>query len=103
MDLKIGEWVVVKIKSYYNVGGLFKNFCFKLVEFFCKLFKDEVRKLGCFIGLLEEIVCCYFFFGFGLVICIIGEVILEWFNILWDVDFIVWDEIFKWGIYYDYW
>lgn len=93
VDFKIGEWVVVKIKSYYNVGGLLKDLRFKLVEFLCKLFKDEVRNVGCFIGLLEEIVWWYFFFGLGLVIWILGEVIDKCLKILWDVDFIVCDEI----------
>lgn len=103
VDFKMGEWVVVKIKSYYNVGGFFKDFQFKLVEFLCKLFKDEVCKVGCSFGLFEEIVCCYFFLGFGLVICILGEVIDEKLDCLCDVDLIVCQEIKEVGLYYDIW
>ena len=38
------------------MGGLPKDLQFKLVEPLRKLFKDEVRKLGGALGLLDEII-----------------------------------------------
>ncbi|MTF39365.1 glutamine-hydrolyzing GMP synthase [Cyanobacterium aponinum 0216] len=103
VDPKTGERVAVKIKSHHNVGGLPKNLRFKLVEPLRKLFKDEVRKVGRSIGLPEEIVSRHPFPGPGLAIRILGEVTAEKLNILRDADFIVRDEIKKWGMYHDFW
>ncbi|MBL1208996.1 MAG: glutamine-hydrolyzing GMP synthase [Geminocystis sp. GBBB08] len=103
IDPKTGERVAVKIKSHHNVGGLPKNLRFKLVEPLRKLFKDEVRKVGRSIGLPEEIVSRHPFPGPGLAIRILGEVTSEKLNILRDADFIVRDEIKKWGMYHDFW
>lgn len=103
VDPKTGERVAVKIKSHHNVGGLPKNLRFKLVEPLRKLFKDEVRKVGRNIGLPEEIVSRHPFPGPGLAIRILGEVTAEKLNILRDADFIVRDEIKKWGMYHDFW
>ena len=47
VDPKSGDRVAVKIKSHHNVGGLPKDLRFKLIEPLRKLFKDEVRKVGC--------------------------------------------------------
>lgn len=103
VDPKTGERVAVKIKSHHNVGGLPKDLRFKLVEPLRKLFKDEVRKVGRSIGLPEEIVRRHPFPGPGLAIRILGEVTAEKLNILRDADFIVRDEIHKYGIYHDFW
>ncbi len=103
VDPKTGERVAVKIKSHHNVGGLPKNLRFKLVEPLRKLFKDEVRKVGRSIGLPEEIVSRHPFPGPGLAIRILGEVTAEKLNILRDADFVVRDEIKKWGMYHDFW
>lgn len=103
VDPKSGERVAVKIKSHHNVGGLPKDLRFKLVEPLRKLFKDEVRKVGRSIGLPEEIVRRHPFPGPGLAIRILGEVTAEKLNILRDADFIVRDEIHKYGIYHDFW
>lgn len=103
VDPKTGERVAVKIKSHHNVGGLPKNLRFKLVEPLRKLFKDEVRKVGKAIGLPPEIIQRHPFPGPGLAIRILGEVTAEKLNILRDADFIVRDEISKWGLYNDFW
>lgn len=103
VDPKTGERVAVKIKSHHNVGGLPKNLRFKLVEPLRKLFKDEVRNVARAIGLPEEIVRRHPFPGPGLAIRILGEVTSERLNILRDADFIVRDEISKWGMYHDFW
>jgi len=103
LDPQTGERVAVKIKSHHNVGGLPKDLRFKLVEPLRKLFKDEVRKLGRSIGLPEEIVQRHPFPGPGLAIRIIGEVTAERLKILRNADYVVRDEIKKWGMYHDFW
>lgn len=103
VDPQTGERVAVKIKSHHNVGGLPKDLRFKLVEPLRKLFKDEVRKVGRSIGLPEEIVNRHPFPGPGLAIRILGEVTEEKLDILREADFIVRQEINRWGVYSDFW
>lgn len=103
IDPATGERVAVKIKSHHNVGGLPKDLRFKLVEPLRKLFKDEVRKVGCSLGLPQEIVQRHPFPGPGLAIRILGEVTPENLNILRDADFVVRQEINRSGLYHDFW
>ncbi|MGL5080789.1 MAG: glutamine-hydrolyzing GMP synthase [Microcoleaceae cyanobacterium] len=103
VDPQTGERVAVKIKSHHNVGGLPKDLRFKLVEPLRKLFKDEVRKVGRSIGLPEEIVQRHPFPGPGLAIRIVGEITPERLHILREADFVVRQEINRWGIYLDLW
>lgn len=93
LDPKTGERVAVKIKSHHNVGGLPKDFQFKLVEPVRKLFKDEVRKIARSLGLPEEIVRRHPFPGLGLAIHILGEVTAEKLDCLRDADLIVSEEV----------
>lgn len=102
-DPKTGERVAVKIKSHHNVGGLPKDLRFKLVEPLRRLFKDEVRKLGCSLGLPDEIVKRQPFPGPGLAIRILGEVTAERLDILRDADLIVRQEINRQGFYNQLW
>lgn len=103
VDPQTGERVAVKIKSHHNVGGLPKDLRFKLVEPLRKLFKDEVRKVARAISLPEEITRRHPFPGPGLAIRIIGEVTAERLNILRDADYVVRDEIDKYGMYHELW
>jgi len=100
---KTGERVAVKIKSHHNVGGLPKDLQFKLVEPLRRLFKDEVRKVGCSLGLPQEIVGRHPFPGPGLAIRILGEVTSEKLNILRDADLIVREEVRDAGLYDEIW
>lgn len=93
----------VRIKTHHNVGGLPKDFNFKLVEPLKKLFKDEVRALGRELGISEEIIGRQPFPGPGLAIRIIGEVTRERVKILQDVDDIVVSEIKAAGYYSKVW
>lgn len=103
VDPQTGERVAVKIKSHHNVGGLPKDLRFKLIEPLRKLFKDEVRKVARSIGLPEEIVQRHPFPGPGLAIRIIGEVTAERLEILRDADYIVRQEINRYGMYNQLW
>lgn len=73
---------------------------FKFVEFLCEFFKDEVCKIGFEFGFLYDMVYCYFFFGFGLGVCIFGEVKKEYVDILCLVDYIFIEEFKVDGFYY---
>jgi GMP synthase (glutamine-hydrolysing) len=63
-----------KIKSHHNVGGLPKDIPFKLMEPFALLFKDEVRRIGEFLGIPHDFVWRHPFPGPGLAVRILGEV-----------------------------
>lgn len=91
------------IKSHHNVGGLPKNMKLKLIEPLKFLFKDEVRKLGAEIGLLDELIWRQPFPGPGLAIRIIGEVTRSRLTILRNADDVLLDEIRKSGYYRRLW
>jgi GMP synthase (glutamine-hydrolysing) len=81
------------IKLHHNVGGLPAELGFKLVEPLRDLFKDEVRLVGEYLGLPEDIVWRHPFPGPGLAVRIIGEVTPERLNILRSADEILTDEV----------
>ncbi|MCX8057889.1 MAG: glutamine-hydrolyzing GMP synthase [Spirochaetes bacterium] len=83
------------IKTHHNVGGLPKNMNFKLVEPLRELFKDEVRKVGKYLGIPDKFLTRKPFPGPGLAIRIIGEVTKERLEILREADFILRDIISK--------
>ncbi len=86
------------IKSHHNVGGLPDFVDFKeIVEPLRLLFKDEVRQLGCELGLPEYLVTRQPFPGPGLAIRIIGDITKEKADTLRQADFIFRDEIAKAG------
>ena len=62
-----------KIKSHHNVGGLPSDLSFELVEPFRMLFKDEVRRLGEFLGISKSFVLRQPFPGPGLAVRVVGE------------------------------
>ncbi len=81
------------IKLHHNVGGLPAEMDFELIEPLRDLFKDEVRVVGEYLGLPEDIVWRHPFPGPGLAVRIIGEVTAERLEILRAADEILIDEI----------
>ena len=87
------------IKLHHNVGALPKQLDFELVEPLRDLFKDEVRLVGEYLGLPEDIVWRHPFPGPGLAVRIIGEVTRQRLEILRAADEILIDEIKSAGLY----
>jgi GMP synthase (glutamine-hydrolysing) len=87
------------IKLHHNVGGLPAELDFELIEPLRELFKDEVRLVGEYLGLPEDIVWRHPFPGPGLAVRIIGEVTPERLEILRAADEILIDEIKSAGLY----
>jgi GMP synthase (glutamine-hydrolysing) len=87
------------IKIHHNVGGLPAELGFELIEPLRDLFKDEVRLVGEYLGLPEDIVWRHPFPGPGLAVRIIGEVTPDRLEILRAADEIVVDEIKSAGLY----
>ncbi|MHC4418432.1 MAG: glutamine-hydrolyzing GMP synthase [Planctomycetota bacterium] len=87
------------IKLHHNVGGLPAQLQFELIEPLRDLFKDEVRIVGEYLGLPEDIVWRHPFPGPGLAVRIIGEVNPERLRILRSADEILIDEIKSAGLY----
>jgi GMP synthase (glutamine-hydrolysing) len=93
----------VTIKSHHNVGGLPKNFAFKLLEPLRELFKDEVREVGLKLGLSRDLVFRHPFPGPGLAVRILGEVTKERCDILRKADNIAMEELHRSGAYSEVW
>ena len=87
------------IKLHHNVGGLPSELGFELIEPLRDLFKDEVRVVGEYLGLPEDIVWRHPFPGPGLAVRIIGEVTPQRLEILRQADEILIDEIKSAGLY----
>jgi len=87
------------IKLHHNVGGLPKELGFELIEPLRDLFKDEVRLVGEYLGLPENIVWRHPFPGPGLAVRIIGEITEERLKVLREADEILIDEIKAAGLY----
>jgi GMP synthase (glutamine-hydrolysing) len=84
------------IKSHHNVGSPLvdaKRRAGRLIEPLDKLYKDEVRRLGRFLGVDEEVVRRHPFPGPGLAIRILGEVTREKCDILREADAIFIEEL----------
>jgi len=91
--------LAANIKLHHNVGGLPAELGFELVEPLRDLFKDEVRLVGEYLGLPEEVVWRHPFPGPGLAVRIIGEVTRSRLEILQQADEILIDEIKAGGLY----
>ena len=87
------------IKSHHNVGGLPETLNLKLLEPLRELFKDEVRELGIALGLPKDMVFRHPFPGPGLGVRILGEVKLEFADLLRQADAIYIEELKKSGWY----
>jgi GMP synthase (glutamine-hydrolysing) len=87
------------IKLHHNVGGLPAELGFELIEPLRDLFKDEVRVVGEYLGLPEDIVWRHPFPGPGLAVRMVGEVTAERLEILRAADEILIDEIRAAGLY----
>ncbi len=81
------------IKSHHNVGGLPETLNLKLLEPLRDLFKDEVRKLGVALGLPHDMVYRHPFPGPGLGVRILGEVKMEYADLLRRADAIFIKEV----------
>jgi len=88
------------IKSHHNVGGLPENMKFSLIEPLRELFKDEVRKIGLELGLPYDMLHRHPFPGPGLGVRILGEVKLEYADILRKADKIFTDALIEHELYY---
>ncbi len=87
------------IKLHHNVGGLPAELGFKLIEPLRDLFKDEVRVVGEYLGLPEELVWRHPFPGPGLAVRIVGDVTPKRLEVLRAADEILIDEIRSAGLY----
>jgi GMP synthase (glutamine-hydrolysing) len=87
------------IKSHHNVGGLPKNMKLKLIEPLRELFKDEVRAIGLELGLPSAMIHRHPFPGPGLGVRILGEVKLEYAELLRRADAVFIEELYRHGLY----
>jgi len=91
------------IKSHHNVGGLPADMPFGLIEPLRDLFKDEVRQIGCELGLPEEILVKHPFPGPGLAVRLLGAITRERLETLRAADAVVMEEIRRAGLYEKVW
>lgn len=91
------------IKSHHNVGGLPDYMKLQLVEPLRSLFKDEVRRVGCQLGIKQELIGRHPFPGPGLAIRILGDVTPEKVHILQEVDDIFIQGLRDHGLYDKVW
>lgn len=89
------------IKSHHNVGGLPEIMNLKLIEPLRELFKDEVRRIGLELGLPSDLVYRHPFPGPGLAVRILGEIKLEYVQILQAADAIFLSELRSHSLYQD--
>ena len=93
----------VTIKSHHNVGGLPDNLDLELLEPVRELFKDEVRGLGRFMNMPENILMRHPFPGPGLAIRLLGEITKDDIALLQEADSIYIKFLKEEGIYNEIW
>jgi GMP synthase (glutamine-hydrolysing) len=81
------------IKTHHNVGGLPSDLNFTLIEPLRYLFKDEVRSIGEYLGIPQELVWRQPFPGPGLAIRCLGEISQDRIKLLRQVDHIFLEEL----------
>ena len=91
------------IKSHHNVGGLPEHMDFELIEPLRELFKDEVRELGCQLGLPESMVDRHPFPGPGLAVRVLGELTEENLDIVRAADHIFISMLRDEDLYHSTW
>jgi len=87
---------VKAVKSHHNVASplvIAKREAGKILEPLAQFYKDEVRELGRFLGIDENIVNRHPFPGPGLAVRIIGEITKEKCDILREADAIFIEEL----------
>jgi GMP synthase (glutamine-hydrolysing) len=85
--------LAANIKLHHNVGGLPEKLGFELVEPLRDLFKDEVRLVGEYLGLPEEMVWRHPFPGPGLAVRVLSDITEQKLAILREADDILIEEI----------
>lgn len=91
--------LAANIKLHHNVGGLPEQLGFELVEPLRDLFKDEVRLVGEYLGLPEEMVWRHPFPGPGLAVRVLSDITEDKLLILREADDILIEEIKSAGLY----
>lgn len=91
------------IKTHHNVGGLPSWLHLEVLEPLRYLYKDEVRKVGKILGVLDHLLSRHPFPGPGLAVRVIGEVTLEKLQICKLASKIVEDELSSSGWYNRVW
>jgi GMP synthase (glutamine-hydrolysing) len=94
------------IKSHHNVRTPLveaKRTAGLIIEPLDRLYKDEVRKLGRKLGIVEDIVGRHPFPGPGLGVRILGDITKEKLDILREVDAIYLSELKSRGLYERIW
>jgi len=91
--------LAANIKLHHNVGGLPEKLGFELVEPLRDLFKDEVRLVGEYLGLPEEMVWRHPFPGPGLAVRVLSDITEPKLAILREADDILIEEIKAAGLY----
>ena len=81
------------IKSHHNVGGLPERMDLKLLEPLRELFKDEVRKIGRFLGLPASLIDRHPFPGPGLGVRVLGAIEPSYTDVLREADAIFLAEL----------
>lgn len=93
----------VTIKSHHNVGGLPDKLNLKIVEPLRMLFKDEVRKVGREMGLVESFVGRHPFPGPGLAIRVLGPLSEERIKLCQEADHIYINLLKEYDLYDKVW
>ena len=91
--------LAANIKLHHNVGGLPEQLGFELVEPLRDLFKDEVRLVGEYLGLPEEMVWRHPFPGPGLAVRVLSDITESKLAVLREADDILIEEITAAGLY----
>jgi GMP synthase (glutamine-hydrolysing) len=91
--------LAANIKLHHNVGGLPEQLGFELVEPLRDLFKDEVRLVGEYLGLPENMVWRHPFPGPGLAVRVLSDITKPKLAILREADDILIEEIKAAGLY----
>ena len=88
----------VGVKSHHNVGGLPEDLNFELVEPVKYLYKDEVRVVGCALGLPESMVYRQPFPGPGLGVRCVGAITRDRLEAVRESDAILREEFAAAGL-----
>jgi GMP synthase (glutamine-hydrolysing) len=91
------------IKSHHNVGGLPDKMKLKLCEPLRLLFKDEVRRIGRELGMMDHLIKRQPFPGPGLAVRILGDITPEKVAILQEADDIFISGLREWNLYDEVW